>query len=130
MPHTQASSQAIALTGETLDEVTASLAAIHARSYGRGPEGGKSYVCDDLLVCVLHGGRLQVEEFMLSRGREEFVREVRLTWQDEIAEEITGSVERITDYRVADYHSQVLLEAGLTIELFALAPGVSEPDAR
>jgi uncharacterized protein YbcI len=118
-----AKNEALTLSGQTLDEVTAALAAIQARTYGRGPEGGKSYLCDDLLVCVLRGGRLPVEDFMLSRGRDDFVRRVRLTWQDEIAEEMMISVERITGQRVTDYHSQVLLKAGLTIEMFTLAPG-------
>jgi uncharacterized protein YbcI len=111
------------LSGEVLDEVTSGLAAIQARHYGRGPEGGKAYVCDDVLVCVLRGGLLQVEQYMLSKGREEFVRDVRLAWQDEIAETMTGAVERITGHRVLDYHSQVLLKAELAIEMFVLAPG-------
>jgi uncharacterized protein YbcI len=100
--------------------VTANLAAIQARYYGRGPEGGKAYVCDDVLVCVLRGGLLQVEEFMLAQGRETFVREVRLAWRDEIAETMTGAVERITGYRVLDYHSQVLLKAAIAVEMFVL----------
>jgi uncharacterized protein YbcI len=64
---------------------------------------------------------------MLSRGRDDFVREVRLAWQDEIAEEMMISVERITGLRVTDYHSQVLLKAGLVIEMFTLAP-IAGPD--
>jgi uncharacterized protein YbcI len=100
--------------------VTASLAGIQARYYGRGPEGGKAYTCDDVLVCVLRGGLLQIERFMLDQGRERFVRDVRLAWQDEIAETMTASVERITAHRVIDYHSQVLLRAELAIEMFAL----------
>ncbi|MFL5871811.1 MAG: Na-translocating system protein MpsC family protein [Solirubrobacterales bacterium] len=123
----QAKTDAFVLSGATLDEVTASLAAIHARTYGRGPEGGKSYLCDDLLVCVLRGGRLGVEDFMLSRGRDDFVREVRLAWQDEIAEEMMISVERITKLQVTDYHSQVLLKAGLVIEMFTLKPPSGPP---
>ena len=109
--------------------MTASLAAIQSRNYGRGPEGGKAYVCDDVLVCVLRGGLLQVEQFMLGQGREKFVREVRLAWQDEIAEAMTGAVERITGCRVLDYHSQVLLKAELAIEMFVLDPGRrADPD--
>ena len=111
------------LSGEVLDEVTSNLAAIQARHYGRGPEGGKAYLCDDVLVCVLRGGLLQVEQYMLSKDREKFVREVRLAWQDEIGEMMMSSVERITGYRVTDYHSQVLLKAELAIEMFVLAPG-------
>jgi uncharacterized protein YbcI len=110
----------LTLSGAALDEVTSSLAAIMSRHYGRGPEGGKAYLCDDVLVCVLRGGLLQVEQFMLSKGRERFVREVRLAWQDEIAETMMSAVERITGYRVTDYHSQILLKAGLAIEMFAL----------
>ena len=45
---------------------------------------------------------------------------VRLAWQDEIAETMTGAVERITGHRVLDYHSQVLLQAELAIEMFAI----------
>ena len=59
---------------------------------------------------------------MLSRGRDDFVRNVRLAWQDEIGEEMMISVERITGMRVTDYHSQVLLKAGLAIEMFTLEP--------
>jgi uncharacterized protein YbcI len=77
---------------------------------------------------VLRGGLLQVEQFMLGQGREHFVREVRLAWQDEIAQTMIGAVERITGCHVRDYHSQVLLKAELAIEMFALEAGPEPQD--
>jgi len=42
----------INLTGEVLSEVANAVSKIKADFFGRGPEGGKAYLNDDLLVVV------------------------------------------------------------------------------
>lgn len=111
----------INLTGEVLSEVANAVSKIKADFFGRGPEGGKAYVNDDLLVVVLRGGLLDVEETLIDRGRADKVRDLRVTWQEELEVEMTQQVERITGLKVLDYHSQILVRARVIVELFLIA---------
>ena len=111
----------INLTGEVLSEVANAISKIKADFFGRGPEGGKAYVNDNLLVVVLRGGLLDVEETLIERGRADKVRDLRLTWQEELDAEITQQIERITGLKVVDYHSQILVRARVIVELFLIA---------
>jgi uncharacterized protein YbcI len=111
----------INLTGEVLSEAANAVSKIKAEFFGRGPEGGKAYVNDNLLVVVLRGGLLDVEETLIERGRADKVRDLRLTWQEELDAEITQQIERITGLKVVDYHSQILVRARVIVELFLIA---------
>ena len=111
----------INLAGEALSEVANAVSKIKADFFGRGPEGGKAYLNDDLLVVVLRGGLLDVEETLIDRGRADKVRDLRITWQEELDDEMTQQVERITGLKVLDYHSQILVRARVIVELFLLA---------
>ena len=113
----------IGLSGEVLSDAVNAVSKIMAEFYGRGPEGGKAYLNDNLLVIVLRGGLLDVEETLIERGRADKVRDLRLTWQEEIEGETTQEIEKITGLKVLDYHSQILVRAGVIVELFLLADG-------
>jgi uncharacterized protein YbcI len=113
----------IGLSGEVLSDAANAVSKIKAEFYGRGPEGGKAYLNDNLLVVVLRGGLLEVEETLIERGRPDKVRDLRLTWQEEVEDEITQQIEKITGLKVLDYHSQILVRARVIVELFLLADG-------
>jgi uncharacterized protein YbcI len=113
----------IDLSGEVLSETANAATKIKAEFFGRGPEGGKAYLNDNLLVIVLRGGLLDVEETLIERGRADKVRDLRVTWQEEIEDEITQQIEKITGLKVLDYHSQILVRARVIVELFLLADG-------
>jgi uncharacterized protein YbcI len=112
---------AIKLAGEMLSEVANAVSKTKADFFGRGPEGGKAYLNDDLLVVVLRGGLLDVEETLIQRGRADKVRDLRVTWQEELDDEITQQIERITGLKVLDYHSQILVRERVIVELFLIA---------
>jgi uncharacterized protein YbcI len=112
---------AIQLAGEKLAEVANAVSKVKANFYGRGPEGAKAYLNDNLLVVVLRGGFLDVEETLIERGRSDKVRDLRITWEEELDAEMTQEVERVTGLNVSDYHSQVLIRARVIVELFLLA---------
>jgi uncharacterized protein YbcI len=112
---------AIQLAGEKLAEVANAVSKVKANFYGRGPEGAKAYLNDNLLVVVLRGGFLDVEETLIERGRSDKVRDLRITWEEELEAEMTQEVERVTGLKVSDYHSQVLIRARVIVELFLLA---------
>ena len=111
----------VSLTGEMLSEAGNAISKIKAEFFGRGPEATKAYLNDNLLVVVLHGGLLEVEETLIERGRSDKVRDLRLTWQEELDHEITQQIERVTGLKVLDYHSQILVRAQVIVELFLLA---------
>jgi uncharacterized protein YbcI len=113
----------IGLSGEVLSETANAVSKIKAEFFGRGPEGGKAYLNDNLLVIVLRGGLLDVEETLIERGRADKVRDLRVTWQEEVEDEMTQQVEKITGLKVLDYHSQILVHAQVIVELFLLAEG-------
>ena len=113
----------VRLSGEVLSETANAVSKIKADFFGRRPEGGKAYLNDDLLVIVLRGGLLDVEETLIERGRADKVRDLRVTWEEEVEAEITQQIERITGLKVLDYHSQILVRARVVVELFLLADG-------
>jgi uncharacterized protein YbcI len=114
---------AIGLSGAVLSETADAVSKLKAEFFGRGPEGGKAYLNDNLLVIVLRGGLLDVEETLIERGRADKVRDLRLTWQEELADEIIPEIQKITGLKVLDYHSQILVRARVMVELFLLADG-------
>jgi uncharacterized protein YbcI len=113
----------IGLSGEVLSETANAVSKIKAEFFGRGPEGGKAYLNDNLLVIVLRGGLLDVEETLIKRGRADKVRDLRVTWQEEVEDKVTQQIEEITGLKVLDYHSQILVRARVIVELFLLADG-------
>jgi uncharacterized protein YbcI len=112
---------AVELPGARLSEVANALVQLKAEFYGRGPEEAKAYLNDNLLVVVLRGGFLDVEETMIQRDRADVVRDLRLVWEEELDADITHRIADLTGYQVLDYHSQVLVQARTVIELFLLA---------
>lgn len=103
-----------------LGEVTNRIIQIFAEYTGKGPERGKSFANDDLLVTVLGGALTDLEETLLAQGRAELVRHIRLELEHEMREPLMGVVAELTGRRVADYSSQLLVDARLLVELFML----------
>jgi uncharacterized protein YbcI len=112
----------IELSGRTLAEVADTIVAVLASSYGRGADEAKAFLNDDVLLVVMRGTLMEFEQELIRRGRDDVVRDVRLAWQSEMADELRGKVAALTGYPVRDYHSQVLTKANVTMELFLLDP--------
>jgi uncharacterized protein YbcI len=53
--------------------ISNALVQLHRHRYGKGPTKAKTYLLDDLVVCVLEGGALRVEETLRDRGAEDVV---------------------------------------------------------
>ena len=92
------------------------------RYYGRGPEAAKAYVEDDYIFVVLEGGMTRNEETLLAAGKQDLVRQYRLTFQEVVGPTATGEVEELTGRKVIGYHSQVTLDPFRAYEIFALGP--------
>jgi uncharacterized protein YbcI len=112
----------VSTEGELLAEVSNEIVAIFAECYGRGPTKAKSYMFDDYLVTVLDDLLTTVETTLVSNGRQDLVREVRLTFQEAVADRFIDAVTKVTGRKVLTYHSQVTFNPARGFEIFVLEP--------
>jgi uncharacterized protein YbcI len=111
------------LHGEQLAAVTNGIVQLFREYYGRGPTKAKSYLLDErIVVCVLEDTMTTVEQTLVKHGDKDMVRQVRLTFQEAMADEFKGVVERALGRRVAGYHSQLTMEPDIGFEFFVLEP--------
>lgn len=106
--------------GEQAAAISNAIVKIFAECYGRGPTKAKTYLVDNYVFCVLEDILTTVEQTLVNNGKENLVREVRLTFQDEVADRFTSAVEEIMDRRVVTYHSQVVFNPPMAFEVFVL----------
>jgi uncharacterized protein YbcI len=101
-------------------EVSNAMVGLKKRFYGRGPTRAKAFINDNYIFCVLDGGLTQNEKTLLDAGEADLVRTYRLRFQEVMAATTTEAVERITGCKVLGYHSQILFEPVVGIEMFVL----------
>ena len=107
--------------GEQLAAVTNGIVRLFRDYYGRGPTKAKSYVLDDrILVCVLEETMTKVEKTLVENGHGDKVREVRLTFQEAMADEFMAEVSTHMGRKVVAYHSQLTLDPDIGFEFFVL----------
>lgn len=107
--------------GEQLAAVTNGIVQLFSEYYGRGPTKAKSYVLDDrMVVCVLEDTMTTVEQTLVRNGHADMVRQVRLTFQEAMADQFKGVVEEAMGRRVAAYHSQLTMDPDIGFEFFVL----------
>jgi uncharacterized protein YbcI len=107
--------------GEQLSAVTNGIVQLFRGYYGRGPTKAKSYLLDDrIIVCVLEDTMTKVEKTLAENGHGHKVREVRLTFQEAMADEFMGVVSDAMDRPVVGYHSQLTIEPDIGFEFFVL----------
>jgi uncharacterized protein YbcI len=106
--------------GEQAAAISNAIVQIFAECYGRGPTKAKTYLVDNYVFCVLEDILTTVEQTLVSNGKEKLVREVRLTFQEDVADRFTSAVEEIVGRRVVTYHSQVVFHPPMAFEVFVL----------
>jgi uncharacterized protein YbcI len=121
-------------TTTSLSEISREMVTAMKHGFGRGPVSAKSYMIDDFLLVVMRGGLTAAERTLLDRGREDAVREFRQVFENEVAPDLVGLVERMTNRQVVTYQSQILFDPDIIIELFFFSdeasPGLREATAR
>jgi uncharacterized protein YbcI len=106
--------------GELLSAISNSIVGLLREHYGRGPTRAKTYVLDDLLVCVMRNGFTAIEQTMMEGGQEKRVVELRQDFQVLMEKSYREQVERLTGRRVIAFLSQAHVSPDLTIEMFLL----------
>ena len=106
--------------GELLAAISRTIVAILRENYGRGPMKAKTYVMDDLLVCVLRNGMIPVEETMIQQGLQDEVVEMRHQFQRMMGERYKQEIERLTGRKVLAFLSQAHIDPDITLEVFVM----------
>ena len=106
--------------GDARLAISNALVGLYRERYGRGPNHAKTYLHDDLVVCVLRGGAIAIERTLIQGGREDLVGNVRRAFQEEEAGAFVGVVEEATGRPVRNFLSQHDPAAEVSVEVFIL----------
>src|SRR5438270_11098039 len=111
--------------GKLLSEVTNRIVGMMREHYGRGPIKAKTYVLDNLIVCVLSDGFIAIERTMMEGGEADRVLEMRRDFQRLMKDRYSETTEELTGRRMLAFLSQAHVEPDLTIEMFLMDGPVS-----
>jgi uncharacterized protein YbcI len=111
--------------GQVLAGISNSMVRLYREHFGKGPTGAKTYVLDDLVICVMRDGLTTVEKTLFEQGRGDAVREMRAAFQDAVSDRFTGVVEELTGRKVVAFLSQAHVGPDLAIEVFFLDGAVA-----
>ena len=107
--------------GKLLAEITNRFVSLMREHYGRGPIKAKTYVLDNLVVCVLtDGGFTAIERTMMGCGKPERVLEMRRDFQRMMKVRYSEMIEGVTGRKVLAFLSQAHVEPDLMIEMFLM----------
>ena len=111
-------------------EISRAMVGLFKKYVGRGPTVAKSYVHDDLVVCVLHDTMTRAERTLSEEGQAGEVRRLRRSFQDLFREHASREIERITGRPVVAFLSDHAVDPDWAVEAFVLQPQAeSEPPA-
>jgi uncharacterized protein YbcI len=106
--------------GQLLAEITDRLVLLIHEHYGRGPIKAKTYVLDNLIVCVLGDGFIALERTMMEGGEPERVLEMRRDFQRMMKVRYSEIVEQLTGRKVLAFLSQAHVDPDLTVAMFLM----------
>jgi uncharacterized protein YbcI len=107
--------------GRLLSEITNRIVSLMREHYGRGPIKAKTYVLDNLIVCVLSdGGFTAIERTMMGGGEPERVLDMRRDFQRMMKVRYSEMIEELTGRKVLAFLSQAHVEPDLTVEMFLM----------
>jgi uncharacterized protein YbcI len=115
--------------GSLLAQISNAFVTMQKEYWGLGPVEAKSYMMDDLLLVVMRGGLTRAERTMLDFGQQDLVRSFRQSFENEMTQNLTAIIERLTGRKVLTYQSQILFDPDIVAELFVFdraASGGSE----
>ena len=120
-PSTHATRQVPDAAGDVRTAISDGMVALLKAYYGRGPEQAKTYVTDDLVVCLLRGGFTPVEQTLKEGGHGEDVIRQRMAFQEVMRDRFARVVEDATGRRVIGFMSGNQQDPDMICEVFVLA---------
>jgi uncharacterized protein YbcI len=105
--------------GTLLAAISTSIVKLVREHYGRGPIKAKTYVLDDIIVCVMRGsGFTPLEQTIMDSGEPDRVIAMREDFQRVMARRYRETIEELTGRKVLAFLSQAHVEPDITMEIF------------
>jgi uncharacterized protein YbcI len=105
-----------------LDEISRAVVRLHKEHIGQGPTKARTYICDDLVVCVLQGSFSTGERTLLKHGETAAVTSHRQALEAALRQPLIDTVEQLVGRKVMGLTSGVQPDAELSTEVFLLEP--------
>ena len=106
------------LGGAISDEIVSLL----HRYTGRGPTEARTYVHDNLIVCLLGDSLTKAEQSLVTGGHYASVLDTRSLFQRTMRADYTEAVERLSGRTVIAFMSQSHIDPNYGLEAFVLLP--------
>ena len=107
--------------GDVRTAISDGLVALLKEYYGRRPEQAKTYVNDDVVVCLLRGGFTPVEQTLHYGGYGDTVIHQRMAFHEVMRARFEQVVEQATGRRVVCFMSGNQQDPDMMCEVFVLA---------
>ena len=91
---------------------------LHAQLYGRGPTKAKTYLEEDLALCVLQEVFTPGERTLIAAGNAAQVQATRTAFQEAVEVQFSQAVEACTGRIVKAYMSQIHVGSDIAAELY------------
>ena len=111
---------------QLVDRISSEIATVHRESYGEAVESIRTYLLDDLVLCVLDVTLLPHERTLVANAKSDGVRRTRQDFQEAIGSTFIATVEHHTGRRVIGFLSDTHLEPNFSVEIFRLGPATGE----
>ena len=92
---------------------------------GRGPTQARTYIHDEVVVCVMQDTLTKGERALVAKGQEQEVLRLRRTYQATMGDDARAAVEDILGRRVISFMSDNATDPDVASEIFLLEPGVN-----
>ena len=102
------------------EEITRSVVRLHKEYIGHGPTKARTYIDDDLVVCVLQGGFSRAERTLLDHGQTGAVIDQRQALDEALRRPLSDMIERLIERRVIGFTSAVQADGELSTVVFLL----------
>jgi uncharacterized protein YbcI len=112
--------------GTVTMEISREMVSLMKEYLGRGPTRARTYVRDNLVVCVMQDTMTKAERSLVAGSNQHQVREIRRLFQDSLRDDAIAIVERIMGRKVLSFMGDHDIESDITAELFVLEPGLGE----
>jgi len=85
--------------------ISRDIVALQKKHFGRGPVSARTYVLDDAILVLLHGGSATFERTLAEAGGAELVGPMRAAVNDVVRPEYTAAIERTVGRKVIGFTS-------------------------
>jgi uncharacterized protein YbcI len=111
------------------EEITRSVVRLHKEYIGQGPTKARTYIDEDLIVCVLQGGFSRAERTLFEHGRPGAVIHQRQALDEALRQPLTDMIERVVERTVVGFISAMQPDGELSTLVFLLKPAASADSA-